>query len=513
VQVTARHPVHSVDEGAVAALESPFRLGPMDETVFAFVPIQGVFVYRKPSSKVADSFIPVERLQKALAHLLSYYPHLTGRFHFNPVSRTPEINRLGAGVELLEARCDITLAELAARNHTIGQILVTDLPDCGNALTPPFNASLEGVCRDPILAVQHTRFACGGVALGIRVHHMVCDAAGFFLLARHLSEIYRSLPSHPTLTDPPIIHSYLRDVSVLSYEEQRKAREYKPTAYYYDANPTGEVPTQPKDDSTSNTEQSMPEKPGQPPVIGRVLRFTGDDLQRLKQLATNPTAGDDWISTFEALSAYLYQKAYRARIQLLLRNGASPSAAADQLNTGFWASINVRDSRYLNMPTNYFPNAIYPPYAVFPHELLASAPLWKVAKALHNLVRGVDAQQVEQTTRWVALQPDKSRIKVDFTFADGNFTVSQWSGFGMYPGMDFDVDERGDPISPALVAPPFTEVSRVDGLAMIMSTEEDLQHSKTEGRGKKPSAVDVNLTLSEPVWAVLQEDAEFMKHC
>lgn len=47
-----------------------------------------------------------------------------------------------------------------------------NLPDSGNALLPPFDPTIEGVCRDPILAVKHTRFACG-FALGSAALHCV----------------------------------------------------------------------------------------------------------------------------------------------------------------------------------------------------------------------------------------------------------------------------------------------------------------------------------------------------
>lgn len=70
------------------------------------------------------------------------------------------------------------------------------------------------------------------------------------------------------------------------------------------------------------------------------------------------------------------------------------------------------------------------------------------------------------------MQPDKSRIRVDYTFSGGNFTVSQWAAFSMYVGVDFNAGEDGKPVPPALVGQPYTEIARVDGLGMIQSIEE-----------------------------------------
>ncbi|ODM21532.1 hypothetical protein SI65_02376 [Aspergillus cristatus] len=103
VQVTAHHAIHCADPTAVATLESPFRLGPIDALVIPFVPIKNVFVYQKPASTAKDSFIPIERLRSAVTYLLDYYPHLIGRLGFNLGTGAAEVDRLGNGAELQEA--------------------------------------------------------------------------------------------------------------------------------------------------------------------------------------------------------------------------------------------------------------------------------------------------------------------------------------------------------------------------------------------------------------------------
>jgi hypothetical protein len=65
----------------------------------------------------------------------------------------------------------------------------------------------------------------------------------------------------------------------------------------------------------------------------------------------------------------------------------------------------------------------------------------------------------------------------------------------MYDGVDFDVDGNEKSIPPVLVSPPFTPISLVGGLAFVLSTEEQDQR-----------AVDMNLSLSEPLWSILGRD-------
>lgn len=88
VTATARHVLQCTNGEAVASLESPFKLGPMDHLVFPFVPIEAVFVYKQPkptsNQNSNGELIAVGRLKQTLSRLLEYYPHLTGRLQFDP---------------------------------------------------------------------------------------------------------------------------------------------------------------------------------------------------------------------------------------------------------------------------------------------------------------------------------------------------------------------------------------------------------------------------------------------
>lgn len=512
VEVIAKYLLQCANKSAVAALGSPFKLGPIDQMVLPFVPIEVVFVYKKPgsstqSSSILDELIPVERLWQALCYLLDYYPHLTGRLSFIGDGHVPEVTRLGEGAELLEAQCGLRLDDLCPSTRASGRLVISDLPAAGTALLAPFSRTIEGVCRDPIFAVQHTRFSCGGVALGIRLHHIMCDAHGFFQLARDMAEIYRALrPSlPPVLACPPEIRSYLRNP--MSLEETQEAIRYQPAMYYLEGS-----------DRVKPEVPALDAEPlAGPPVSGRVLRFSGPKLRAIKELATNPS-GKGWVSTFEALSAYLYQQIYRARVKHLETQGVTVSEAASQLSRGFLASIDIRDPHRLNLPARYFPNAIYCPFTYSPHELVADSPLWQVTESVHNLIRSVEPEHMAKTPRWIAAQPDKGRIKLNYSFFNGSFIASQWSKFDMYVGVDFDADESGKPLPPSVVGPPFTRLALVDGLALFLSTEEQFyrvtgQDGSCSSSKDVPCAVDVQLTLNEALWSILDEDKQFRGFC
>lgn len=500
VEVVARRTVQRAHQASIAALDSPVMLGPIDQLVPPFVPSTVVCVYKRPlSSSMADAngskLIAVDRLARAMGLLLDYYPHLTGRLQFNPSDGTPEIAHLDSGIELLEARCSARLDESA--DASTGRITMPALPGAGNALVPPFVLSLEAVCRNPIFSIQHTRFACGSVTLGMSIHHIVCDGEGFFQLVRDLAELYRWLRAPGAtvaeLAHPPHIRSYLSDMTP---EERQKMVNLQPR--FFTLAPSHGGKTAGTEAMTAHV--TCPAS-SQPPVVGRVLRFSSSDLAMLKNSATDPD-GRGWVSTFDALSAHMFQRVYQARLRLRQSQGLPSS----DIPRGFLTSINLRNPDRLNLPPRYFPNAAFATFTTLPHDVIANGPLWKVAKIIHDLARSVVPQEVDRDLRWVAAQLDKRRVRPAWVSGIGSFIVTQWCKFGMYAGADFDVDAHGIPIPPALVSRPFTQISLLDGLATFSATEEQFSQraaptgTDVSSARHSASAIDVNLAISEPVW-------------
>ncbi|KAJ5598664.1 hypothetical protein N7537_008748 [Penicillium hordei] len=498
VRVSTRHTLNCANEATLAAVESPFSLGPMDHIVPSMLTIEAIFVYRTSKTLPDDNFLLVERLKLAASHLLDYYPHLTGRLQQNPITQAPEIGSLGTGAELWEAKCTRRLTSIAV-SALSARILVFNLPDSGNALLPIFHSTMGSVSHNPIFAIQHTRFGCGGVALGIRVHHQVCDATGFMQLVRDLAEIYKQLrdSSPPTLVSPPEIFSHFRGTQSLSANEKEKALAFDPPNFYLD-----------------ETTIVMPEVSEPPSVYTCPLRFHGQDLIPLKIAATDPNAKEHISFTrFELVSAYLYQRIYQARIQVLRDMGLTPDPNVLHSLRDFGTTMDMRDSTRLKLPARYFPNAVYCPSTSASHELLENGALWQVAQVVHDAIHSVDMNEVKQQFEWIAAQPNKSHAKLKKILPHGCLIATQWTKGKIYVGVDFDTTVDGKRIPPSLVSPAFSEGYRVDGLAMILSTEEEVprrQNRRSLARVNIPYAVDVNLTLDRSVWDVLNNDPDFL---
>ncbi|KAJ7274298.1 transferase [Mycena haematopus] len=444
VSVTSRRKVLCANEPSWKALGgSPFRLGPFDQ-------VAG-FVYAQPNSNI--EIIPIERLQRGLELLLDYYPQLTGRLQIDLSNGMREIVRLNTGAELLEARCSQRLDPFSSPSPsslTSRRILMQDLPAASNALLAPFDATPDGVCRDPLFAVQHTRFSCGSVALGMRVHHTVCDGDGFFQLACDLAQLYRSLQSSETISSlphPPHIRPHMSDLigGNMKPKERSAALDVQPPLFHT------EPPTSAAAETPSSSVSAFPPPPYA--VEGRFIRFYSTRLKALKAQATDPS-GSGWVSTFDVLSAYIYQRIHQARLRL----HAKDANFGELSRTDFLTPVNLRSR--LGLPPCYFPNTLFASNTTIPVD--------QVAKVVHDVTHSSFLSQkdeIDRSLKWIAAQHDARKIEERFQYGNGSFMVSQWNKFNMYAGSRLD-------FVPVLVSPPFKQSSLVDGLAYFLPTEE-----------------------------------------
>jgi len=502
VKALEEFPLRWAHENSIKTMECPVLLGPMDHVTQTLLPITVVLVYRH-EDLASEELIPVQRLRKALERLLDYYPHLTGRVVMNRSDQTPHIERLGSGGILVSAECSEPLEsfEKVQEDDEPGsppRLVVTDLPDGGNALLPPFDPTDAGMTRNPILIMQHTRFRCGGVSIGICLRHIFCDGVGFFQLVRDLAHLYRGITDGSScveLTKPPHIRSYMAELHDMEPEERQEALTFQPTNYKL----SPEVQHAKGIPAAASAPFASP-----PPVIGRVLCFSSSELVALK---TEANAGDQSgsVSTFCALSAHIWQSIFRSRVRLNEERGMPLKEAAAQVSRQMLITVDLRSRNQLpDAPPQYFPNAVNCPAISLSAEQLLHAPLPTIAALIRDGAKPQDQAEVQKALRWITAQSDKRRVQPNYEYAQDGVIVTQSSKFDMYRSAILEV-------LPALIAQPFTPQSLYDGLAYFMATEEQLKRS-AGSCGITSGSIDVTLALSEPIWGILDRETHFRRH-
>lgn len=484
VTITATHTVHSENQ---ITFQDPFVLGPFDQLGHFATPVNAVWIYESSSSV---DLIPLERLRKALSCLLDYYPHLTGRLHIDPETDVRSMTRLGTGIHLLEATCNAPLGSFASRSSSTGwEYSVFNFPELGNALLAPWDMSLEGAQRDPVFTIQRTEFACFAVAIGMRLSHVVSGAGGFLGLYQDLAEIYRAVDSDTIhggrieLTSPPYLPPFMVSHMLHMNADQRiKALREQPAAYSV-RNP------KPEAELSAGTEAHWQQDLKPDPLVGRSLRFSPSAIAILKSQAVDPENRNARTSAFTALSAHFWQHTHLARLAQV----QSDSNEAQQKifsSSAFGTSVNFVP--HLGLPPRSFGNTVVTPVVKLDSEELAQAPLWKIADIINSRIRHVSAEETHKLGSWIAAQPTKSHIQLDFPCTPASFIATGWHRFPLYSGADLDV-------APTFASPVFME-SLFDGMVFFVE-------SKTKDGGLEAVA-----SMKSSTWESLDKDEEFINH-
>ncbi|KAJ0051594.1 hypothetical protein Pint_01226 [Pistacia integerrima] len=216
----------------------------------------------------------VEVVKNALSKLLDYYYPLAGKLTIS-VEGKLIVDCTGEGAVFVEAEANCTIEDIGDTAKpdpgTLGK-LVYETPGAQNIL------------QMPLLAVQVTKFKCGGFIIGMSMNHCMLDGIGAMDFVNSWGEIARGLP----LKVPPSL-----DRTIL------EAR--KPPKIEFPHNEFAQI------EDISNTSN----------LYGEEIRycsflFDPEKLEKLKKIAMEDRKLNK-CTTFEALSAFVW----RARCQAL----------------------------------------------------------------------------------------------------------------------------------------------------------------------------------------------------
>ena len=491
-------------------LPSPFLLAPNDWILPPGYRVANLFFYARPDGVEPEEFLSVSRLQDALQIILDAYPLLHAVFTRNDSNGTIELDleseKCGVPFVIAEAPCTLESLPLTQQEYTSTRVLPASLK-----LVHDFNYA--AALAEPALAIQHTRFACGGVCIGAHMHHILGDASSFFQLMADWVRAYNDpLAAREWLAaNPPTI-----DRSMFRWgadEVAARMQGHEEDGYL--------VPSSPPPGWT----------PG-PPNIARVFLFGAEELRAMKDAAMPPkesdgvagtngagmvpkdadgvagahgaamspqesdvaagtndaaaSGNDRWVSTMEALSAHTLRCVFMARnpdaaasASVACASDASGSASASSASDHSLAPLSqafLPSTLKFHIATNWRPRlrdppppprffgngALYTPVLLADPLALVRNNLAQNASLVHRALLRNDSRHLRGTMAWITSQPLRSAIIPNFHLSGcRDFAITAWHRFGAYG----DAGTFGGSVPVRVCQPSF---QGMDGVAILM---------------------------------------------
>ncbi|KAK7843856.1 brassinosteroid-related acyltransferase 1 [Quercus suber] len=130
--------------------------------------LYAVFFYKCNLNSEAENSI--ERAKRALQKVLVSWNPAAGRFRISDATGKLEIDCNDEGVTMITAVCDSKLEELG-KLHEYKPCYEKPVPQLSDA---------DDISKNPLVLVQITRFACGGLSVGVGGSHALFDGSGAF---------------------------------------------------------------------------------------------------------------------------------------------------------------------------------------------------------------------------------------------------------------------------------------------------------------------------------------------
>ncbi|GLJ12693.1 hypothetical protein SUGI_0196020 [Cryptomeria japonica] len=331
---------------------------------------RGESVMIKPYSAPTPT---TQALKEGLAKVLTHYRVLAGRYTKQQFNGHLAIDLNDEGAVLIQGKADGSIADTMP--FLPSPLLLDLVPP-----TPP------GVKE--LILVQITRFICGGLVIGIALHHHVADGHATFTFINSWGKAVRG----ESIQQPPWIH----DRSLL------KARD---------------LPQQVFDHYEYNT-IAHKKSPRQSIRSTKVFHFDGIFLDKLKSKVKQSNKEKKNYTTFEVLVAHLWKCISGAR------------GLDGDLQTK--ASIPIDGRKRINppIPEEYFGNVVYESWAQTTVSELINGSLDFVTELIHKSITKVDNDFIRSAIDFFELSKEiTGPLELDDTT---NVIATSWLRFPYY---------------------------------------------------------------------------------
>ncbi|KAL6012186.1 hypothetical protein ACLOJK_002664 [Asimina triloba] len=338
-----------------------------------------VYFYRpNAAASSTTSFFDPHVMKDALSKaLVPFYP-MAGRLCKDAKGRI-EIDCNAAGVLFVEAESPAIVDDFGDFAPTLDY----------KQLIPIVDYTYH-ISSYPLLVLQVTYFKCGGVSLGVGMHHHVADGFSGLHFINHWSDVTRGLD----LATPPFIDRTLlraRDPPTPKFQHV----EYQPP-------PTMNKP--------------QPE-PG--PLTASIFKITRDQLNILKTKYRDDARPR--YSSYMMLAGHVWRCVSKAR-----------ELPDDQL-TKLYIAIDGRARLRPPLPPGYFGNVFFISTPVVIAGNLMNNPPTAAAGHIHDALERMDDEYLRSALDYLELQPDLNMlIRGPDIFRLPNLVFTSWARLPLY---------------------------------------------------------------------------------
>ncbi|XP_076882671.1 shikimate O-hydroxycinnamoyltransferase-like [Bidens hawaiensis] len=324
----------------------------------------------------APNFFDMKVMTDALSRaLVAFYP-MAGRFKHGENGRV-EINCRGQGVLFLEARSDGVIDDFGDFAPTPEYL----------KLIPVVDHSL-GIESIPFVVLQVTRFKCGGVSLGVGIHHRVADG----ISGLHFINTWSDMAHGLDITIQPFIDRTL----LRAQDPPRPVFEH----IEYHPGPTVKAPL----DETK--------------ITCSMFKLTRSHLDMLK--AKSKEDGNTIsYSSFEILSAHIW------KCMCIAARGLP-----ENVETMFDCPVDGRARFEPLLPLGFFGNVIFRATTTATKGDIQTKPLWYIASKIHDAVARVNSDYLKSALDYLEQHHNSQRFEPNYNYM--NLRIVSWARLPIY---------------------------------------------------------------------------------
>ncbi|KAL1206581.1 Spermidine coumaroyl-CoA acyltransferase [Cardamine amara subsp. amara] len=336
---------------------------------------------------------PVSLLRKAFSDLLVYYYPLSGKLTRRESDRKLQLVCRGEGVQFEVATTSLDLSSLNYIENLDDQVALQLVPEIEIA----YNTN---VSYQP-LALQVTKFSCGGFTIGTALMHAVCDGFGVAQIIHALTELAGGK------SEPSVIPVWQRERLV------------------------GKVDNEPAKVPGGNVASLLVTSPYIPSndMVTETINIQPGTIKKLKDyLMRECNFPKECFTTYEVISSCIWK--LRSRALKLNPDGITVLGVA----------VGIRHILDAPLPQGYYGNAYIDVYVELTVRELEEASISDIAKNVKKAKKtaydkGYLKEELNNTERLM-----RENVKFEGV-SDGLLVLTDWRNIGWFGSMDFGWNE------------------------------------------------------------------------